>query len=63
LSKEKYEQKDYDIIFRLFIKDDIGQSKMYFNEKSGTEKLIELVQTENKPWDLIELYIKDTFIY
>ncbi len=58
---EKYTQKEYDEVFEQFMTD--ANAKIYFGEVVGMEKLIELIQTEEKPWDLLFNFAEGSFVY
>ena len=38
-------------------------AKVYFSEKNGPRKMVELLKVEHKPLDLIMFFIKNSFVY
>jgi len=64
LTKEECTESDYTTIFKTFLMKETTQSaKIYFHENGGTKKLTKLLSTSTKPFDLIMLFIRDSFIY
>lgn len=61
LALEKYTQEDYDVLFRLFMTD--ANANLYFNEKKGMNKLVELLETDLKPWDILQTFTAKSFVY